>query len=143
MGTLLALSRGIVSPRIAPLPVLLLLALGTAPAAAEPFVKHLPARDRVVVALEFGAVEVVPHDAAEIRIEARATGLGASSVRFDARAREGHVLVTGRVEPWVTHLRASPSVRVRAFVPPGTDVSVERGAARVPVPAAWAGVPLR
>lgn len=133
--------------RLARLPLsLLVLALAAAPAAAETYVKRFPVTgegSRLVIALEFGAVEVVPHEAAEIRIEARARGLGASSVRFDARARGEQVHVTGDVEPWVAHLRAAPSVRVRAFVPHGTDVSVERGAARAAVPAAWAHVPLR
>jgi hypothetical protein len=88
-------------------------------AVAEGLEQSFPDGDggRLRIALDFGQVDVVPSDADELRIEARAHGVGASGVHFDARAEGRDVVLTGRAEPWIAWLSSTPRVRVRAFVP--------------------------
>ena len=69
------------------------------------------------VELDRGRVDVVPHDASEVRIEAQARGLGASSVHFQLRQDGNDVVLTGRGEEWLAWMQSGPSVRVRAWVP--------------------------
>ena len=55
--------------------------------------------------LDRGDVEVVHHDATDVRIEARALGFGASSVHFDLRAAGDDFVLTGRSEGWLRWIR--------------------------------------
>ena len=86
---------------------------------ADELARSFPATEggRLRIALDFGHVEVVPADVEEVRIEARAFGVGASGVHFDAHAEGLDVVLTGRAEPWVAMLQSAPSVQVRALVP--------------------------
>lgn len=77
---------------------------------------------RLRLALEYGQVQVVQVEGDEVRLEARARGVGASGVHFDARSEGGDVVLTTRAEPWVSWLQSLPSIQVRAFVPAGWSV---------------------
>src|SRR5262245_19161325 len=77
---------------------------------------------RLRLALDYGQVQVVQVEGDEVRIEARARGVGASGVHFDARSEGGDVVLTTRAEPWVTWLQSLPRIQVRAFVPAGWSV---------------------
>jgi len=101
--------------------VILAFALGTR---ADELLRSFPAAEggRLRIALDFGQVDVVPVEGQELRIEARARGVGASGVHFDARYDGPDVLLAASAEPWVAWLRSQPRVRVRAFVPAGWSV---------------------
>jgi len=81
---------------------------------------------RLVIALDFGSVDVVRHDGGPVRLEAIARGVGASGVHFGARADGPDVYLRGEAEPWVRWLRSAPGVRVRAHVPRGYRVELVR-----------------
>jgi hypothetical protein len=95
-------------------------------AAAEELTRSFPANQggQLRIALDFGRVEVVPTQAEDVRIEARARGVGASGVHFDTRAEGDDVVLTSRAEPWVALLQSAPSVQVRAFVPAAWSIDV-------------------
>jgi hypothetical protein len=76
------------------------------------------------VSLDRGQVDVLPHDASEVRIACRARGLGASSVHFEARAAGNDVVLTGRSEEWLAFMTAGPRVEVRVWVPRDYAVQV-------------------
>jgi hypothetical protein len=98
--------------------VLLAIALGSS-SRAEELLRSFPASEggRLLIALDFGQVDVVTVEATELRIEARARGVGASGVHFDARSDGLDVVLTARAEPWVAWLQSAPRVQVRALVP--------------------------
>ena len=84
------------------------------------------ARDgRLVIALEFGSVDVVRHDGDRVQLEAVSRGVGASGVHFDARSDGGDVYLASDAEPWVRWLQSRPRVRVRARVPRDVQVVVD------------------
>ena len=64
------------------------------------------------------------HDATEIRIQARARGLGASSVHFSVDTRGRDVTLTGSHEAWIDWMTVGPTVSVRAWVPRECAVEV-------------------
>ena len=101
--------------------ITLAVALG---AKADELQQSFPAHDggRLRIALDYGQVQVVPVEGDELRIEARARGVGASGVHFDARSEGGDVVLTTRSEPWVSWLQSLPRVQVRAFVPASWSV---------------------
>jgi hypothetical protein len=101
--------------------VILAFALGSR---ADELLRSFPAAEggRLRIALDFGQVDVVPVEGQELRIEARARGVGASGVHFDARHEGPDVLLAASAEPWVAWLRSQPRVRVQAFVPAGWSV---------------------
>jgi hypothetical protein len=103
--------------------ITLAIALG---ARADELQRSFPAADggRLRLALDYGQVQVVQVEGDEVRIEARARGVGASGVHFDVRSEGGDVVLTTRSEPWVTWLQSLPRIQVRAFVP--ASWSVER-----------------
>jgi hypothetical protein len=73
--------------------------------------------ERLRIELARGDVEVFTHEGSEVRLEARARGLGASAVEFFV-AREGkQVVLRSRSERWLDWLARGPHVTVRAFVP--------------------------
>jgi len=76
------------------------------------------------VELDRGSVEIHSHDAAEIRIRARARGLGASSVHFSIDTRGKDVTLTGSHEAWTDWMTVGPTVSVRAWVPRERAVEV-------------------
>ena len=117
---------------------ILLAALAPGASAGE-LATYFPAgaAESLRIDLDFGEVDLVPHDAPEIRIVAEARGLGASSVHFAAHVVGDTIVVTGDAEPWVELLQGLPSVRVRAWVPRHIDVEVRRR----PAPATRAAVP--
>lgn len=80
---------------------------------------------RLVIALDFGSVDVVRHDGDEVRIEATSRGVGASGVRFAAHSDGSDVFLAGDAEPWVHFMHSQPGVRVRAQVPEDYRVEVE------------------
>lgn len=103
--------------------VILAIALG-AGSRADELMQTFPAAEggRLRIALEYGQVDVVPVESDEVRIEARARGVGASGVHFDARSEGGDVVLAVRSEPWVAWLQSLPRVHVRAFVPASWSV---------------------
>ena len=93
-------------------------------AKAEELQQSFPAAEggRLRIALDYGQVQVVPVEGEEVRIEARARGVGASGVHFDAHSEGGDVVLTTRSEPWVAWLQSLPRIQVRAFVPASWSV---------------------
>lgn len=94
---------------------------------------------KLTIQLERGSVAVYPHDAAEIRLEAHTRGVGASSLRLEARERDDEVLLVAQPEPWLALLQSRPGVRVRAWVPAdyavevqGDGVEIESGLEQAP-----------
>jgi len=104
--------------------------VAAAPAAAGEgdgdLVRSLPAASggTLFVDLDRGRVDVFAHDAPEVRIEARARGIGASSVHFELRADGDDLILVGRGEDWLAWMASAPSVRVRAWVPREYGVQV-------------------
>jgi DUF4097 and DUF4098 domain-containing protein YvlB len=76
------------------------------------------------IALDRGSVAIHSHDATEIHIEARARGLGASSVHFSVNTRGREVTLTGSHEAWIDWMTVGPTVSVRAWVPRECAVEV-------------------
>ncbi len=118
-------------------------ALLAAPAGADPgeLTERIPVSDggTLIVELDHGRVDVLAHDASEVRIEARARGLGASAVHFDLRATGNDVVLTGSREAWLDWMSTTPTVEVRAWVPRDYQVQVSTAvpaAATHPAPAA-------
>lgn len=105
------------------------------PATAQPaaLAERIPvhAAGTLYVSLDRGHVDVLSHDAAEVRIECRARGLGASSFHFDVRTEGSDVVLTGRGEEWLAFMTAGPSVEVRAWIPRDYAVQVQTGIAPV------------
>ena len=64
-----------------------------------------------------GSLQVLSHDAGEVRILAGATGWGASGVRFRVDPREGGVRFSGRVEGAFAWMFGGPKVQVHILVP--------------------------
>lgn len=102
--------------------------LFAAPAWGDPgeLTQRIPVSDggTLYVELDHGRVDVLAHDASEVRIEARARGLGASAVHFDLRAAGNDVVLTGIHEDWLEWMSTTPTVRVRAWVPRDYQVQV-------------------
>ena len=98
----------------------------TAPAAGGELDQTFPAAasGTLTIALDLGSIDIRHHASDEIRIEATAHGVGASSIHFAARVEGDDVVFEGLAEPWVEWLRSAPSVRVRASVPTGYRVHV-------------------
>jgi hypothetical protein len=108
--------------------VLLILLLVLAPAARAGELERSFAAgpgSRLVIALDFGSVEVERHAGDRIHLVATARGVGAGGVRFGAQADGGDVRLHGDAEPWVHWLRSAPGVRVKARVPAGVEVHVD------------------
>jgi len=78
---------------------------------------RIPDGGSLRIELDRGDVEVVIHEDADVRIEARAEGIGASSVHFDLQRDGGEVVLTGRTDPWLGWIRGGPRVKVRLWVP--------------------------
>jgi hypothetical protein len=81
--------------------------------------------ERLRIELARGDVDVFTHDAAEIRIEARARGLGASGVEFSVTREDGCVVLRSRSERWLEWLASGPRVSVRAWVPRHLALAVD------------------
>jgi hypothetical protein len=85
----------------------------------------LGAGGKLVIALDFGSVAVLAHEDVEtVRIQALSRGVGASGVHFAGHAEGEDVFFEGDAEPWLEYLQSAPGVRVRAWVPPQTRVTV-------------------
>ena len=80
---------------------------------------------RLVIVLDYGSLALYAHDGDTVRIEALARGVGASGVHFDAHAEGEDVFFEGDAEPWLAHLHSAPGVRVKAWVPRDTIVTLE------------------
>ena len=81
--------------------------------------------ERLRIELARGDVDVFTHDAAEVRIEARARGLGASGVEFFVTREPGEIVLRSRAERWLEWLGNGPHVTVRAWVPRHLGLAVE------------------
>jgi hypothetical protein len=81
--------------------------------------------ERLRIELARGDVDVFTHDAPEVRIEARARGLGASGVEFFLTREEGRLVLRSRTERWLEWLASGPRVSVRAWVPRHVGLAVE------------------
>src|SRR5262245_36423830 len=108
---------------------LLLLALLAAPGLArgdelERSIAVQPG-ERLRIELARGDVDVFTHDAADVRIEARARGLGASGVEFLLTREPGEIVLRSRGERWLEWLASGPRVTVRAWVPRRFGLAVE------------------
>jgi hypothetical protein len=73
--------------------------------------------ERLRIELARGDVEVFTHQGGEVRLEARARGLGASAVEFLVTREGNEVVLRSRCERWLDWLARGPQVTVRAFVP--------------------------
>ena len=77
------------------------------------------------ITLERGDVELIEVVGTELRIEARARGLGADGIGFEL-ADGGNVWrLASKTELWVDWLRVGPRISVRAWIPKGVRVAVE------------------
>src|SRR5262245_2869204 len=81
--------------------------------------------ERLRIELAQGDVDVFTHDADEVRIEARASGLGAGGVEFFVTREAGEIVLRSRAERWLEWLGSGPSVSVRAWVPRHLGLAVE------------------
>ena len=116
------------------------------PAGAEELSQRFAAKPagKLTIELERGSVAVFAHEAPEVRVEARARGVGASSLRLQTQETPDEVLLTAQPEPWLALLQSRPGVRVRAWVPAdyavevrgGDTVEIESGSGVVPTRAA-------
>ncbi len=106
------------------IPALLLVPLA---ARAEDLERRLPvdAHDTLRIDLEHGDVDVFTHEANEVRLEARARGLGASAVHFRLREDGRRLVLESRSEKWLHWLGARPRVSVRAWVPRSLALDVQ------------------
>lgn len=97
------------------------------PAAADDFSRQVPVSDgeRLEVTLERGRVELIRHDAAIVRLVARARGEGAEGVSFRLLREETGLVFRGEAEPWLSWLRVGPRVDVRIWAPHGLDLDIE------------------
>ena len=77
------------------------------------------------IELDYGAVSVVSHDADEVRVDARAHGMGASGFAFELRQDAEGLKLAGRAGSWLQFMSMVPSVEVRAWVPRWLVVEVE------------------
>jgi len=109
--------------------------LAAAPAAASDWSRALPAdgATRLRIELDRGEVELRSHDAAQIAVEAGATGLGASTMTYGLEREGGHLVLRGRGERWLDWIRGGPRVRVRVWVPEHVAVEVDRADGAVAV----------
>lgn len=97
------------------------------PASADQFYgERIPVSEggTLRIVLDRGDVEVTSHDAPEVRIEALARGLGASSMAFQVRVDGREVLLTGRDAAWLAWISGGPHVNVRVWVPRRFTVEV-------------------
>ncbi len=103
------------------------LLLGPALAHAEEFAQAIEVEsgERVRIELASGDVEVFRHDGRELRLEAKARGLGASAVEFFVTREAGEIQLRSRAEPWIGWLKRGPQVSVRAWVPRDLLLAVE------------------
>jgi len=110
-------------------PWLLLLAVLVAPgfARADELERSIAVApgERLRIELARGDVDVFTHDGAEVRIEARARGLGASGVEFFVTREPGEIVLRSRAERWLEWLASGPRVTVRAWVPRHLGLAVE------------------
>lgn len=108
-----------------PVPIVLL-AIGLAIPASADLVERVPLESAgaVRVELDRGDVEVLTHPDPDVRVEARARGVGASSIHFRLAERDGELVLTGGAEPWVDWLRSGPRVSVRIWVPESCGVTI-------------------
>ncbi len=98
------------------IPALLLFPLA---AGADDLERSVPAgvHDTLTIALERGDVNVITYETDEVRLEARARGLGASAVHCRLREDGRRLVLESRAEKWLHWLGAGPRVSVRAWVP--------------------------
>ena len=106
---------------------LLALVLAPSPSRAEPFAGSFApvAGERLRIELASGDVEVLAHDGRELRVEARASGLGAGAVGFVVSREAGEIVLRSRDERWLEWLASGPRVTVRAWVPRRFGLAVE------------------
>jgi hypothetical protein len=80
-----------------------------------------------------GSLQVLSHDAGEVRITAGASGWGASGVRFRVDPREYGVRFSGRVEGAFAWMFGGPRVQVQIVVPRefGLDLRCTTGSIRI------------
>ncbi len=106
------------------IPALLLLPLA---AGADDLYRSVPAgvHDTLRIELERGDVDVITSETDEVRLEARARGLGASAVHFRLREDGRRLVLESRAEKWLHWLGAGPRVSVRVWVPRHLVLDVE------------------
>ncbi len=111
------------SPRLL-MTALLLLPLA---AGADDLERRVPvdAHDTLRIELERGDVDVITHESNEVRLEARARGLGASAVHFRLRDDGRRLVLESRSERWLHWLGTGPHVTVRAWVPRHLTLDVQ------------------
>jgi hypothetical protein len=107
--------------------VLALLLFGPGPARADGLDQSITVEpgERLRIELARGDVDVFTHEAGEVRIEARARGLGASGVEFFVTHEAGEVVLRSRSERWLEWLASGPRVSVRAWVPRHLALAVD------------------
>jgi hypothetical protein len=105
--------------------VLLVALLHVAPASAEDLQRSVPAEPggSLTVDLDSGSVEVIGHPEHEVRVDARAAGLGSGRADFDLSSDGSEVRLTGNFGGFLSGLIGAGSVRVRVRVP--TEFSVD------------------
>ncbi len=99
------------------------------PAGGEELSRRFDAKagGKLTIELDRGRVDVFTHEADEVRLEARSSGLGASSMRLRARETADEVTLRAAPEPWLALMRSRPGVRVRAWVPADYRIEVRGG----------------
>ena len=108
-------------------PLLLGMLVAAEPARSDDLERSLAVEpgERLRIELARGDVDVFTHDAAEIRIEARAHGIGASGIDFVLTRAPGEIVLRSRSEHWLEWLSTGPRVSVRAWVPRHLGLAVD------------------
>lgn len=111
------------------------LSLAASAAAADGFSRELTVApgSTLRIALDRGNVDVLAHDAEDVRVDALARGLGASSIHFDLAPDGKDLVLTGASDEWLTYLQSGPTVQVKVWLPRpcGVDVRTDGGDVRV------------
>ncbi len=109
-------------------PVLLLAALAAPPIRAEDLRDSVPAEPggELSLKLAHGSVEIQTHDEPIVQVDARATGFGSDSVRFELSGDGRNTTLTGTSGGYFSWLAFGPlRVHVRVHVPERYGASVE------------------
>ncbi|MEE9607002.1 MAG: DUF4097 family beta strand repeat-containing protein [Myxococcota bacterium] len=83
------------------------------------------------IELRAGSVEVIGDADEEVRVDARATGLGAGSLDLALTSDGVDVELSGGTGGWLANVLRDPRVRVRVRVPEEYSVDIETGAGSI------------
>jgi hypothetical protein len=77
---------------------------------------------RLVLDLDRGNVDVLTHDQSSVHVQARAHGLGASSVHFTLEQSGKDVVLHAKTDEWVEYLNAGPRIQIDIWAPASLEI---------------------